>query len=972
MDHGDRYRQPGLAQYAQIGQQPYNGAQNQLPTLPPLHGAGFAPMSYGGHSSNPQTPHTPVTSAPNGAASMQQHPPLRPLQPSPSSFMPMSSGYSQAPPLSTAGAPHSNAHQLAPSQGLAMSHASLYPHPPVLANQEPEPLHVVGQQGRRGVLPTHPGRPAPAAGKTPTNATKNAEGKYECPHCNKTYLHLKHLKRHLLRHTGERPYSCHLCKDTFSRSDILKRHFQKCSIRRGNPTGANHLQHAQNHLKNRQPTGPEQNSYLNHMPNTSMSYSDAGYSMGMPQMPPVGPNGFSDSLPSIANHQSMSARTSRSNSLIRPGSGMDNENRRSMSALEFNNQRMNFNDFRPDALSNDYAAQQNQNASAVSGSNNHYNYEHPAANNNALANNGMPVKTEGPDATAYGVQPLPNVDGLSNGQDSSLWRNGTFNGDSHLMTSSTTSDDTPNDTLLGLFPPASGFLNSSSALNSWSFGQTTSNPLQQKTQSLVAFCFPDAASLTPGSSEADSYNMLRGILMGDNIRAFLDDYRHYHSHWPIIHAPTFDPLSADLSLVLSMCCVGAVYSDRLRPEDVRWLMDVVRAAILKSSQIFNSSLSEQQTGNVLFTSSVHVEELQALMLLHSLFLWHGSQKQRQRARNDFGALANLGRRAGLLQSIPRGQPNSSALHQPGPVTGDEVNTWDWSSWIENEKRVRLMAYIFLIDACSTIYFNTKPQFDVYELKIPLPTDDAAWEARSAEECASALGLRGQSAQIGNVCGSRRAKQLSIPEALQVLYGAGHNRFPERATNVFGKFILIHVIHIQIYNTQRQLLRPGSTSGASTPRDGSATPPRAVSEQAQQLLRSTFNALELWKKVWDVDLAIQFPQHERRHGFCRDGVHYYFLAQIFLRSSRPQEWAAPADLRCRQVFHLLKQIRAHVASDSAQKGIDLGSINTISDDFAVADLTLNMRSLFTPIDDHPVSTPTNHARPQYPYTLPLTS
>jgi hypothetical protein len=196
------------------------------------------------------------------------------------------------------------------------------------------------------------------------------------------------------------------------------------------------LQHAQNHLKNRQPTGPEQNSYLNHMPNTSMPYSDGGYSMGMPQMPSVGPNGFNDNLPSIANHQSMSARTSRSNSLIRPGSGMD-ENRRSMSALEFQNQRMNFNDFRPDSLANDYAAQQNQNASAAAGANNHYNYEHPGANNNGMSNNGMPVKSEGQDATGYGVQSLPNVEGLSNGQDNSLWRSGTFSGDSHLMTSST-------------------------------------------------------------------------------------------------------------------------------------------------------------------------------------------------------------------------------------------------------------------------------------------------------------------------------------------------------------------------------------------------------------------------------------------------------------------------------------------------------------------------------------------------------
>jgi len=74
-----------------------------------------------------------------------------------------------------------------------------------LQEMEP-PTHVVGSQGRRGILPSAPGRPAVTA--TGTGSTKNAmipakdaDGKFPCPHCTKTYLHAKHLKRHLLRRT---------------------------------------------------------------------------------------------------------------------------------------------------------------------------------------------------------------------------------------------------------------------------------------------------------------------------------------------------------------------------------------------------------------------------------------------------------------------------------------------------------------------------------------------------------------------------------------------------------------------------------------------------------------------------------------------------------------------------------------------------------------------------------------------------
>ena len=56
-------------------------------------------------------------------------------------------------------------------------------------------------------------------------------------------LQKKRMHTELQTDSGARPYQCPLCRDTFSRSDILKRHFQKCSVRRGNPTNATHLSH---------------------------------------------------------------------------------------------------------------------------------------------------------------------------------------------------------------------------------------------------------------------------------------------------------------------------------------------------------------------------------------------------------------------------------------------------------------------------------------------------------------------------------------------------------------------------------------------------------------------------------------------------------------------------------------------------------------------------------------------------------
>lgn len=232
--------------------------------------------------------------------------------------------------------------------------------------------------------------------------------------------------------TGERPYQCHLCKDTFSRSDILKRHFQKCSLRRGNPTGAHHLTHAQNHLKNRVPVPvADTNTYMSHL-GTSMGYSDGAYTsslMGVPSMASDS-SGYPDAL------RSMSARTSRSNSLIQPAQGVE-ENRRSLSGLDFANGRVNYdtNAYRPTSglqnhmshAQNPYVSQQNQ-SGPVSASANPYGYE-PNLGNTEL-NQGLPIKSENTGAMQYGRPSIGNANGIGNTQENGLRWNGNYSAES--------------------------------------------------------------------------------------------------------------------------------------------------------------------------------------------------------------------------------------------------------------------------------------------------------------------------------------------------------------------------------------------------------------------------------------------------------------------------------------------------------------------------------------------------------------
>ncbi|RMJ14093.1 hypothetical protein CDV36_006239 [Fusarium kuroshium] len=918
-------------------------------TLPPLQPPTSAMQNiYGSHPHTPRTPGTPNTpgSASNLPSYQQQtsQPTARGgLYSMPPNQYPPPQAYGTSAMMPQATTTASHPQPIAPAPAGGRGPPVLRPMPPGGIMSQPgvsspygpsslmqpnpvlqegdQPTHVVGSQGRRGILPSAPGRPAaPAAGTGGTKNTvipvKDADGKFPCPHCTKTYLHAKHLKRHLLRHTGDRPYMCVLCRDTFSRSDILKRHFQKCSIRRGNPTGASHLSHPQAHVKKnaqaQKAAGLAHEGDLNHLNGLSNMPGDN-------MVHPFGMVPVSDGMNNMAQDQS---QLSRSSSLGRLDNG-NNADRRNM-----NGQVM--------GASQPYATDPNLSNQQMPG------YSMPPAQN------GMPM---------YG--------GSNTNQQSSLDWSQMFQAGAHQTYINNSFNPNLGQTQIGTKPePNAGpgtTGDSASAtdplLSNWGMPSHLQNPYNQLSDQILNFFYPPNQAIDPQSAGMNLY------FSPDNVKDFLDKYTHFHIHMPFLHVTTFKVMEAYTGLLAGMCCIGACYSDRVTSSNVREMMDFLVVALQRDCKMMSNA--ELQTGELRFASRTDIEELQAVLLTCILLLWNGSPQQRERARHIYPVLASHARRLNLFHP-----PNNTAFMSPlhridfNPAEFDPGH-FAWEIWIDQERRNRLMFGVFLLDAAMGLYFNSNPLFDVFEIHLPLPCDDAAWDADKAEVCAAALGLKGTDAvRKTNPSGTQRAKQPEMDWALKALLHPSYQIQPG-STNLYGKFVLIHGIlalirRAQMDGSAAQLSKfgtpppndwmtpTGTNSGRATPVDG------AAANTDPQSLQALTIALGKFKQNWDTDMANQFPptlpgsSNPRRHGFSRDGVHFYWLANYMLKHTQTSELRLSPDARFVQVIQLLKSVKSWVMSDGASRGEELGSVGEIDDQYGAMDLTLEMAKLFKPL------------------------
>ena len=711
---------------------------------------------------------------------------------------------------------------------------------------------------------------------------------------------------------------CVLCNDTFSRSDILKRHFQKCSVRRGNPTGASHLSNPAAHLKKSQAAAAKaaQNAASTASPQSATTPASAGLpgsaytttSMPANSIPTTAGGPPPSSMPyAMSNNpqadmqrptpgQPASAGGMEHNAP--PSWGMHNAGNPQMMYQQTANQPDHFGMQRPggddkrSAMPNAHGMGDQWNPMFHGDGNEHY------------------------------MNPMFSGYDQSHGEVKNENHEGGANGYSYLPQTSLGAD--------GTLGPSLWHLSSSEE----------DHPLQYKVDRLVDFCFP--LGIQESLQEQQNNSPIRAMLSLESINHFLALSSNLQGHFPWLHMPTFNINSCYEGLLLAVICNGAVYSDRVSQSQVRALVERVKAGIEKTARVTQAYHSHDPYTR-LSLSAQGTEELCSLHMMHNLTLWHGGPVEREVARRQCKVTLTPIARYDLLRlADPNDSRAYSYLHSLQPGQDADPSRWDWHSWVEQEKRIRLVYMTFLFDSAMCLYFNLPPTYRVSEMTLPLPADDACWEASTAENCGQALGLLGPEQQSAvNRTGSLRMKSLEFNHAWSALFSPGVALQP-LMTNAYSKFVLIHALHIEIWHLQQER----SYSPANSPHMAAQNPRMNVK------IQSVNTALARWKQSWDQDMALQYPPGNggmKRVGFCRDGTQFYWLAKALMQPNRIHDWQLHADQKLRMVMKGLSLAREWTLSDGARRGEEPGHVTLIDDNYATSEpMVLDMRKLFRPI------------------------
>ena len=302
--------------------------------------------------------------------------------------------------------------------------------------------------------------------------------------------------------------------------------------------------------------------------------------------------------------------------------------------------------------------------------------------------------------------------------------------------------------------PSDGFFNASSALPApLSLSPSSSNSFQSG---------PEAGSVQNSEWSEVRAHVLSALDLilspavlqssffePESLNSFYNIYfANYNAHFPILHAPTFNPQEAPPLLMCALLTLGATLS----PDDTHF----------QTAERIHDSLRWLIFSSEAFRPPAPLWCLQALLLAQAQEKMFSSRKHHEMAHIFHGAIITLMRRGSSYTSDRQVSPASSSLQKA------------WRSWIDRELGLRAAYFAFIMDAQHASIFGHTPALSVSDLRLPLPCPDRLWEATTAS--------RWKREQAGHE---------EMPEFLPTLR-AVLSRMPlSSAFCAFSRFVILH-------------------------------------------------------------------------------------------------------------------------------------------------------------------------------------
>ncbi|KAI1099657.1 fungal-specific transcription factor domain-containing protein [Jackrogersella minutella] len=218
-----------------------------------------------------------------------------------------------------------------------------------------------------------------------------------------------------------------------------------------------------------------------------------------------------------------------------------------------------------------------------------------------------------------------------------------------------------------------------------------------------------ARPLAPNGSLLDINHPL---LSHPSLQSYCDLYfTRFNSAYPLIHQPTFEPCQKESLLLLSIILLGATYSEKEAHQLAVCIHDVIRPAIFSHAS---------------FNAKPDLWMLQTILLVECFGKSRAGQKQHDMSHLFHGMLINLIRRSDC-QSVRPMRPHSDDCRR------ELMDDRGWRQWVEAEEKKRLALLCFMWDTQHAVLFCQSLCMSAFELRLPLPCNQALWEAPTAGE-----------------------------------------------------------------------------------------------------------------------------------------------------------------------------------------------------------------------------------------------